>query len=181
MSLISVIWISIFAPGPSGMLNSFLEVISFGAWNPKDFLHDPLLAFPAVMLTSIWQGLGFQMIIILAGLQSIPKYLYEAAAVDGANKWNRFWHITLPQLRNTLIFVSLVTMILAFRLFDQVQIMTQGGPHNASTTVMYESVKAAFSRQQIGKGSAMTVLLFLIVLLLTFLQRMVIKQEKEIE
>lgn len=178
LSLISVVWILIYAPGPDGMLNSFLQLITFGHWQPRDFLHDPWLALPAIMLTSIWQGAGFQMVILLAGLQSIPEALYEAARIDGGSRWQHFWHITLPQLRNTLIFVMLVTTILAFRLFEQVQIMTHGGPRNATTTVMYEAVQAAFSRQQVARGAAITVIFFLMVLLVTVLQRRFTRQER---
>ncbi len=181
LSLVAVVWVLIFAPGANGMMNGMLEVVSLGTWTPRDFLHDPLLALPAIMLTSVWQGMGFQMVIILAGLQAIPQELYEAAAIDGASRWRQFWNVTLPQLRNTLIFVVLVTTILAFRLFDQVQIMTQGGPHNATTTAMYEAVQAAFARQQVAKGSAITVVLFVIVLLITWLQRRLLRQEREVE
>lgn len=180
LSLVAIVWVLIFAPGPNGMMNVLLEMLSFGYWQPRDFLHDQLLALPAIMLTSIWQGVGFQMVIILAGLQAIPAELYEAAAIDGASRLQQFWRVTLPQLRNTLIFVVLVTTILAFRLFDQVQIMTQGGPLNATTTAMFEAVQAAFARQQVAKGAAMTVVLFVIVLLITLLQRRIVKQEREI-
>ena len=176
LSLVAVVWVLIYAPGPDGMMNSLLRTLSLGAWTAKDFLHDPALALPAIMLTSLWQGAGFQMVILLAGLQSIPVELYEAAAMDGAGRWGRFWHVTLPQLRNTLIFTVLVTTILAFRLFDQVQIMTQGGPRNATTTVMFEAVQSAFGRQQVAKGAAMTVVLFLVVLAVTWLQRRVVRQ-----
>ena len=181
MSLVAVVWILIYSPGANGMMNAFLESVTFGFWEPKDFLHDPVLALPSIMLLSIWQGVGFQMVIILAGLQSIAPVLYEAAAIDGSNKWNQFLYITLPQLRNTLIFVILVTSILAFRLFDQVQIMTQGGPNRATTTVMYESVKAAFEQQKMAKGAAMTVVFFLIVLAITTVQRFLVKEERAIE
>jgi multiple sugar transport system permease protein len=178
LSLVAVVWILIYAPGPNGMMNALLHGISFGRLPPHDFLHDASLALPAIMLTSIWQGAGFQMIILLAGLQAIPRELYEAAAVDGAGTLQQFLHVTLPQLRNTLVFVVLVTTILAFRLFDQVQIMTQGGPGDASTTVMYEAVESAFSRQQVARGAAMTVVLFVIVLALTLLQRRWSGQER---
>lgn len=178
LSLVAVVWILIYAPGPNGMMNALLHGISFGRLPPHDFLHDASLALPAIMLTSIWQGAGFQMIILLAGLQAIPRELYEAAAVDGAGTLQQFLHVTLPQLRNTLVFVVLVTTILAFRLFDQVQIMTQGGPGDASTTVMYEAVESAFSRQQVARGAAMTVVLFVIVLVLTLLQRRWSGQER---
>jgi len=181
LSLVAVVWVLIFAPGPGGMMNAVLETLSLGAWTPRDFLHDPQFALPAIMLTSVWQGTGFQMVILLAGLQSIPRELYEAAKIDGASHWNQFRHVTLPQLRNTLIFVVLVTTILAFRLFDQVQIMTQGGPHDATTTAMYEAVQSAFERQQVARGSAITVVLFVIVLLITALQRRLLRQEREVK
>ncbi|MEW7992314.1 MAG: sugar ABC transporter permease [Candidatus Thiodiazotropha sp.] len=180
MSLVAVIWSLIYAPGPNGMMNAFLQWASFGLWEAKDFLHDPLLAMPAIMLLSIWQGVGFQMVILLAGLQGIPQTLYEAAALDGAGRWRQLLHITLPQLRNPLIFVILVTTILAFRLFDQVQIMTRGGPENATTTVIYETVQAAFARQQVALASAMTVVFFLLVLAITLLQRRFTHHQREV-
>ncbi|MES9829920.1 MAG: sugar ABC transporter permease [Candidatus Thiodiazotropha sp.] len=180
MSLVSVIWSLIYAPGPDGMMNAFLEWASFGLWEARDFLRDPLLALPAIMLLSVWQGVGFQMVILLAGLQAIPQSLYEAAALDGAGRWQRLRHITLPQLRNPLIFVMLITTILAFRLFDQVQIMTRGGPDNATTTVIYETVRSAFARQQVALASAMTVVFFLLVLAVTWLQRRYTHHEREL-
>jgi multiple sugar transport system permease protein len=158
MALVAVIWTIIYAPSANGMMNAVLESMTLGWWEPRDFLNDPELALPAIMLLSIWQGVGFQMVIILAGLQSISGSLYEAAAIDGSNRWNQFRYITVPQLRNTLIFVMLVTSILSFRLFDQVKIMTQGGPNGATTTVMYEAVKASFEQQKMAKGAAMTVI-----------------------
>ncbi|MEJ2452627.1 MAG: sugar ABC transporter permease [Candidatus Thiodiazotropha sp.] len=177
MSLVAVIWLLIYAPGPAGMMNQLLDLLSLGHWQPRDFLRDPALALPAIMLLSIWQGAGFQMVILLAGLQAIPLELHEAAALDGAGRWQRFLHVTLPQLRNPLIFVMLVTTILAFRLFDQVQIMTRGGPDNATTTMMFEMVQAVFTRQQVARASAMTVIFFLLVLLVTLVQRRLARQE----
>jgi multiple sugar transport system permease protein len=163
------------------MMNAFLDFVTFGLWEPQDFLNDPVLALPALMVLSIWQGVGFQMVIVLAGLQSIPTTLYEAAAIDGSNAWNQFRYVTLPQLRNTLIFVMLVTSILAFRLFDQIQIMTKGGPNDATTTVMYEAVKAAFDQQKMAKGAAMTVVFFIIVLAITITQRLLVKEDTAID
>jgi multiple sugar transport system permease protein len=180
MSLVAVIWSLIYAPGPNGMMNAFLTQASFGLWEARDFLRDPMLAFPGIMLLSIWQGVGFQMVILLAGLQSIPQTLYEAAALDGAGRRQQLIHITLPQLRNPLIFVMLITTILAFRLFDQVQIMTRGGPENTTTTVIYETVQAAFARQQVALASAMTVVFFLLVLAVTWLQRRFSHHEREV-
>ncbi len=133
---------------------------------------------PAIILLSIWQGVGFQMVIILAGLQAIPKSLYEAAQMDGANRWQQFRAVTLPGLRNTLIFVVMMTTILAFRLFDQVYILTQGGPENATTTVMYQAVSTAFDEADVGRAAAMTVVLFVIVLALTLLQRRILREDR---
>jgi multiple sugar transport system permease protein len=172
LSLVAVVWILVYAPGPDGPMNAFLSAASFGAWEPRDFLHDPHWALPAILLTSVWQGVGFQMVILLAGLQAIPRELHEAAAVDGAGPLSRFRHVTLPQLGPTISFVVLVTTILAFRLFDQVQVMTRGGPDDASTTMMYEAVTTTFRRRQVAAGSAMTVVLFSFVLALSLLRRL---------
>ncbi|MFW6168979.1 MAG: carbohydrate ABC transporter permease [Planctomycetota bacterium] len=180
MALVAIVWELVYAPGPTGTLNSFLDVVTLGWWEPRAFLHDPFWALPAIMVLSIWQGLGFQMVILLAGLQGIPEQLYEAASIDGAGKVSQFFHVTLPQLRNPLIFVVLLTCILAFRVFDQVQILTQGGPHDATTTVMYEAVTTAFSRQQVARASAMTVVFFVIVLSITLVQRILVREEREV-
>ncbi len=165
LSLVSVVWVLMFAPGPNGFLNGLLGALTLGEWVPKDFLRDPMLALPSIMVTSVWQGAGFQVVLLLAGLQAISHELYEAAQIDGAGPWQRFLHITVPQLSNTLTFVVVVTTILSFRLFDQVRIMTKGGPLDATTTVMFEAVRAAFDRQQLARGTAMTVVLFSVVLL----------------
>ncbi|MGD2063929.1 MAG: sugar ABC transporter permease [Nitrospirota bacterium] len=176
MALVAVVWVLIYAPGPEGTMNAFLRSVTAGGWAPRDFLHDPVWAMPALMLLSIWQGVGFQMVVLLAGLQAIPGELYEAAAVDGAGPWGRFWHVTLPGLRNPLIFVAVVTAILAFRLFDQVRIMTRGGPNGATTTVIFEAVVAAFDRQEVARGAAMTVLFFCIVVVITSVQRRLLRE-----
>jgi multiple sugar transport system permease protein len=180
MALVAVVWELIYAPGPSGPLNAVLEAATFGAATPQDFLHDRMLALPAIMFMSIWQGVGFQMVVLLAGLQEIPSELYEAAATEQAGRWSQFWHVTLPQLRNPLVFTALVTTILAFRVFDQVQIMTQGGPVDATTTVMFEAVRAVFDRQQVAQASAMTVVFFVMVLVVALVQRVLVRQRREV-
>jgi multiple sugar transport system permease protein len=180
MALLSVVWNLIYAPGPQGLANAVLHAASFGRLGPVDFLHDPVLALPSIMVMSIWQGIGFQMVVLLAGLQAIPPALHEAAALDGAGRFRRLVHVTLPGLRNPLIFTVLVTTILAFRVFDQVQIMTRGGPIDATTTVMYEAVQASFQRQQVAQASAMTVVFFVVVLVLTGIQRALVRQESEV-
>jgi multiple sugar transport system permease protein len=162
------------------MLNAVLDLVSFGHLGPYDWLGNPSIALPSIIGLSIWQGVGFQMIIILAGLQGIPKSLYEAAAIDKAGRWQQFLHVTLPGLRNTLIFVVTVTTILAFRLFDQVYILTKGGPNEATTTVMYQAVTTAFDENNVGRGAAITVVFFAIVLTITLVQRLLLREEREV-
>ena len=178
LSLIAVVWILIYSPDANGLMNRVLRILSLGHWQTKDFLHDPLWALPAIMLTSIWQGVGLQMVVLLAALQAIPAELYEAATIDGARAWQRFRHVSLPQLRNALVFVVIVTTILAFRVFDQVRIMTQGGPENHSATVVFAAVQAAFDRAQVSRGMAMSVVFFLVVLAITLVQRKLLKQTR---
>jgi len=184
MALVAVVWQLLYAPATEqgmGLVPAFLETVTFGAWDPAtEILRHPYTALPAIIVLSIWQGVGFQMVILLAGLQAIPDTLYEAAAIDKAGTWAQFRHVTLPQLRNPLIFVALVTTILSFRLFDQVQILTQGGPFDATTTVMYEAYDAAYVRGQVGRAAAMTVVFFLVVLGIMLVQRRIIREEKEI-
>ena len=170
MSLVAVVWILFFAPSDLGLFNALLKTITLGHWESIDFLRTPGYAFAAVVTTSIWQGVGFQMIIILAGLQAVPRYLYEAATLDGATTWQQFCYVTLPQIKLTLLFVALVTTILAFRLFDQVRIMTSGGPHDTTTTVILEAVNSAFDQQKVAQASAMTVIFFLAVLIISICQ-----------
>ena len=178
LSLIAVVWILIYSPDANGLMNHVLQVMSLGHWEAKDFLHDPLWALPAIMLTSIWQGVGLQMVVLLAALQAIPAELYEAATIDGARAWQRFRHVSLPQLRNALVFVVIVTTILAFRVFDQVRIMTQGGPEDHSATVVFAAVQAAFDRAQVSRGMAMSVVFFLLVLVITLVQRKLLRQAR---
>lgn len=180
MALVAVIWKVIYTRGELGLLNSVLETVSFGLIPAQDWLGNPRTALLAIIIMSIWQGAGLQMVILLAGLQGIPGELYEAAALDKAGPWQRFRHVTLPGLRNTLIFVAMVTTILSFRVFDQVYIMTGGGPQDATTTVMYQAVTTAFTANNVGRASAITVLFFLIVLTITLVQRRVLREEREI-
>jgi multiple sugar transport system permease protein len=175
MAVAATIWLLLYSP-ERGLVNGFLRFISFGALE-SNWLDSTTMALPAIILMSMWQGAGFQMVILLAGLQDIPEELYEAASIDGATKWEQFRFVTLPQLRNTLLFVVTVTSILAFRLFDQVWVMTRGAPLGNTRTMMLEMVETGFERQQIARGSAIAVIFFLIVLTLTVLQRLVIKED----
>ena len=180
MALVAVVWTLILARDELGMLNAVIDLISFGTLGPYDWLGDPKTALLSIAIMSIWAGAGFQMVIILAGLQGIPTSLYEAASIDKAGKWQQFLNVTVPSLKNTLIFVVMITTLFSLRLFDQVYIMTQGGPENSTSTVMYQAVTSAFVANNVGKGSAMTVVFVIIILIITLIQRRILREEREI-
>jgi len=180
MVVVAVIWFFLYNPGV-GTINAFLKAVSFGRLGPFNWLGDPKLAFPAIMLLSIWQGVGFQMVIFLAGLQEIPAELYEAAEVDGCNEVQKFLFVTLPQLRNTIIFVIVTTTILAFQLFTQVHVMTGGGPGEATMTTILHAVREGRYQLRAGYASAITVVFFLIVLAVSLAQRAVMREERAVE
>ena len=179
MVVVAIIWTFLYNPG-EGLINAFIQTVSFGRLGPYDWLTTTRLAFPAIMLLSIWQGVGFQMVIYLAGLQGIPDELYEAAQVDGANRWQQFWNVTLPQLRNTTIFVVIATTILAFKLFDQVWVMTRGGPEMATMTTMIKVYREGFRQLKVGYASAISIVFFLIVLGVSLLQRVFLREERTV-
>lgn len=178
MVVVAIVWTFLY--NQNGLINSFLQSVSFGALGPYDWLRNTKLVFPAIMVLSIWQGAGFQMVIYLAGLQEIPADLYEAAEVDGANKIQQFLYVTLPQLRNTTIFVVVATTILAFKLFDQVKVMTNGGPQNASMTTMVYIIDQGWGQLKVGYASAVSVVFFIIVLFVSLLQRRFLREERQV-
>lgn len=181
MALVAVIWRLILARSDQGMLNSALDAVSFGNWGAFDWLGDSATAMISIIILSIWQGVGFQMVILLAGLQQIPGELYEAAELDRASRWQQFRHVTLPGIRGTLVFVAMLTSVLSFRVFDQVYVLVKGGGLNedAARTVMYQAVTTAFDQNNIGQASAITVVFFLIVVVLTLIQRRVVRPDNE--
>lgn len=181
MALVAVIWRLILTRSEGGLLNSLVHLLTFGQVEAQDWLGNPATALPSIILLSIWQGVGFQMIILLAGLQEIPQERYEAAQLDRANRWQQFLYVTLPGLRNTLIFVVLLTSILAFRVYDQVYILiTSGGANKTATqTVLYQATTSVFDQNNLGRASAITVVFFAIVLGITIIQRRLIRQESE--
>jgi len=176
MVVVAIVWTLLF--NPDGIINSFLRLVSLGTISEVRWLQDPNLAMPAVMIMSIWQSVGFQMVIFLAGLQEIPESLYEAGALDGANAWQQFRFITLPQLRNTIVFVVVTTTILSFRLYTQVEVMTQGGPNGATNTMVRQMIETGFGKLQIGSASTIAVVFLAIVLTVSLVQRRFITSER---
>lgn len=170
MVIVCVIWSTLYQ-FPTGPLNSLLQGLTFGLAGPVDWLGDSAWSMPALVLLSAWQAYGFQMIVYLAGLQNISPELYDAAKIDGANAWQRFWHITMPGLKQTHVFVILITTIQAFKLFTQVNILTQGGPDGRTDTVVHYMIHSGFVEQKVGYASAVSIILFVIVLAVSLVQR----------
>lgn len=163
---VSLIWKWLLNP-QYGLVNFALGAI--GIKGPG-WLFDPAWAMTGVILTSVWKDIGFVTVIYLAGLQDIPEPLYEAAALDGATPWQQFWSITFPMLAPTTFFVTTISLISSFQVFDQVWIMTQGGPAGA-TSVMVELIyKNAFSYYKMGYASAISWVLFALIFAVTIAQ-----------
>jgi multiple sugar transport system permease protein len=176
---VSVIWFSLFQLG--GFFNTALSTLSFGLIDPVDWLGNPKTAMPSIVLMSAWQGFPFQMVVYLAGLQSINHDLYEAARLDGANRFNEFWHITMPGLLNTHILVVMTTTILAFKLFTQVELLTKGGPSGVTDTLVRFIYLTGFRQGKVGIAAAAAVIFFLIVLGISLVQRRLVKEERAVE
>lgn len=162
---IAVVWRFLLRPD-SGLINNVLRLV--GVDGP-DWLANPNLALPTVTAMVVWRQLGFQMVIFLAGLQAIPEELYEAAKVDGAGVWRRFLHVTLPSLRPTLLFASLIGTINLLFVFEEPFVMTKGGPLDSTTTVSF-SIFSQFGFGNYGYASAMSYTLFVAVVILSLLQ-----------
>lgn len=173
--VVSILWTYIYNPN-NGLLNSLLGSVGLG---PFKFLNDPKTVMLCIVILSAWQGCGFQMMIFLSGLQDIPQYLYEAAAVDGATKWHQFWHITIPGLKNITVFISLSIVVSAFQLIIQPMMMTAGGPQNSTMTIVYEIYQTGFKYNKMGYGSAMALVFTVMVLILTLIQNKITNKSNE--
>lgn len=173
--VVSILWKLMYRQ--DGLINSFIDAITFGAWNGVDWLGDQSTALPAIMVLSIWQAVGFHMVIWLAGLQTIPEELYEAARMDGANTWRQFTNVTWPGLRPTMIFVLITITIDALRLFVQIDVMTQGGPINATTTLVYHAVRVGYRQQEVGYGATISLIFFVLVLIIALVQRWLTREK----
>jgi multiple sugar transport system permease protein/raffinose/stachyose/melibiose transport system permease protein len=173
---LSYVWIMIFEPS-SGVLNQILSV--FGIPTPIYWLNDARLALPSVIFVTLWCDLGYNLVLIMAGLDAIPKMFYEAAHIDGANEMQVFFKITLPLLVRTMLFVSIMTCISYFQVFAQVQIMTGGRPDNASQVLAFAIYQNAFQYMRLGYASAMAVILLVLILIVSVFQLVSVKIDWE--
>ena len=163
---VAIVWRYLYHP-EYGLLNYLLGLVGIGAVN---WLGDPRWAMPAIIVMAVWKNFGYNMLIFIAGLQSIPSELYEAAELDGAGGWRQFRHVTLPMLAPTFFFVGVVTMIGYFQLFAEPYVMTAGGPLKATTSLVLFMYEEGFRWWRMGFAAALAFVLFLIILLWTAVQ-----------
>ncbi len=171
----ATIWMFFFTPD-YGLWNTFLQ--RFGYSGPQNWTGNPDLALIAIMIVAIWKNAGYYMIFYLAGMQSLPTDVYEAAVLDGANGWQMMWRITLPLLRRTTLFVSTIAFIGAFQMVDHIFVLTKGGPSRASTVLLYYLWQVRFENQDVGRAAALTVILIAFLLLFT-VTNFVLSERKE--
>ena len=163
MTAVSMIWLMMLDPN-YGFVNKFLRLLGSSG---HEWLFDPKLALGCLIFVNVWKNIGYCMLIYLAGINSIPEALYEAATVDGAGEATRLFRITLPMVRPVAFFVFITTMVDAFKTFEQVQIMTRGDPVYSTTTIVHQIYVYGFNEFRMGYAAAMAVVLLAIVMLLT--------------
>jgi multiple sugar transport system permease protein len=167
---IALIWSFIYTP-ESGLWNSFQSLL--GVAEPSPVLASPTLAMIGIAVTTVWWTIGFNFILYLAGLQDIPRELYEAAAVDGASQWQQIRSITIPLLSRTTTLVVLLQVIASLKIFDQVFLMTEGGPGQSTRVLLLLVTDTAFTDYRVGAASAASVLLFIVILMVTLVRQVV--------
>ena len=173
MTVVTVIWRTFFSSGSEGLFNTIAIALGGKAQN---LLQNADLAIPSIAVMSIWQCLGMQMIIMLGGLQFIPEELYEAGTIDGANSWQQFIYITIPQLKNTLVYVFISNTIYSLKLFTQIYMLDDRLPKKV-TSLVYLMYDAGFNDKRVGYASALAVVFFIIVLLISLIQNKITERE----
>ncbi len=178
---VSVIWKWLYAGEKYGLINFFIMKLGF---QPVDWLASPAWTLPSIMIMSIWAGVGYNMILFLAGLQTIPQAMYEAAEIDGAGFWKQFSYITLPLLKPTIVFVTMMSFIFSFQVFEQVYIMTSGqggigGVLNSALTIVAYLYDKGFTKFRMGYASALAYIIFLLIFMLTMINKRLMKNNVE--
>lgn len=164
--IVATVWLYVVQP-EFGPLNYMLSLVGIEG---EAWLRRSAWALPTLMLMTVWRDLGYNMILFLAGLQNIPETYQEAASIDGANGWQQFWHITLPLLSPTTLFIMIVSVIRSFQVFTQIHVLTQGGPSDSTLALVYYIWQQGFRYYRAGYSSAIAVIFFLIILALSIAQ-----------
>lgn len=163
---IGIVWAYIFDP----RFGLFAEMLSWVGLRSPDWLNRPEWAMPAIIIVYVWKNLGFTTVIFLAGLQSIPQDLYDAAKIDGANVWWRFWSVTLPMLSPIGFFLVVTSILSTFQSFDIIRVMTRGGPVDATNTLIYYVYEQGFVAFNAGRSAAAALVLFVMMMIITLIQ-----------
>ena len=166
---VAVVWRYLYHPA-HGLLNLFLSWFGVA---PIDWLGNPAIAMPAIIILAVWKNFGYNMLIFIAGLQNIPDDLYEAARIDGAGAWGQFVDITIPMLAPTTVFVVMITIIGYFQLFAEPYVMTEGGPMNATTSIVLMMYEQGFRWWNMGFAAAIAFVLFVVILFFSLVQMLI--------
>ena len=177
VTIVTLIWRFVLAPD-AGLMGELAQALGVA---PIPFLSHPDLTLPALAITTIWWSIGLPMMLFLAGLQQIPRDIYEAAALDRAGRWTTFWKVTLPSLRRTVILVVMLQTAAQLQLFGQSQLLTAGGPSGASRTIVLYIFETAFGRWELGYATAAAEILFVLILGITLVQYWAISRNQEAE
>jgi len=164
--VVALLWLWMLDP-TLGIVNAFLEFVGIGR---QPFLGSPDQAIASIAGINIWRHMGYTALLVFAGLQTIPQDMYEAAAIDGASEWRAFWSITLPLLRPVMVFVLVITVIGSFQVFDTIAVTTTGGPANATRVIVWYIFEFAFQRFDMGYATTISIALFLILIVITYIQ-----------
>ncbi len=173
--VVSTVWKVMYNTN-NGLINSVLQTFGLPG---QPWLTSPTLALPSLIIMGTWKEVGFSMLVLLGGLNNIPAELYEAANIDGARAWNRFWKVTLPLLRRPMLFVVVLSTINAFKVFTPVYLMTLGGPLDSTQTAVYYVFQTSFQYFKLGYGSALSFLVLALVLVFTFAQFRLLRTDVE--
>src|SRR6185503_1535828 len=171
---VAIVWRYLYQP-QYGLVNAML--VKFGIQR-VDWLGDPHSALPAILVLAVWKNFGYNLLIFVAGLQNVPKELHEAAQLDGANGWQRFVHVTLPELAPVSLFVSVTTAINYFQLFAEPYVMTQGGPLKSTTSLVLLMYEQGFRWWRLGYAAALAFILFAVILAATAVQMRLQQRER---
>jgi multiple sugar transport system permease protein len=174
VTIVALIWRMVFIP-EGGLIAQMRALFGGG---PINFLNSEALALPAIAVTTIWWCLGLPMMLFLAALQQVPREIYEAAALDRTSRWRTLWRITLPSIRRTMLLVVVMQVILQFQLFGQAQLMTLGGPNNASRPIVLWIYETGFRRWDLGYAAAASQVLFIMILVAAALQFRIARQRE---
>jgi multiple sugar transport system permease protein len=176
-SVIGLIFLAVLGASDAGLVNTFLGYLGI---SPIPFLLDAGWAMPSVVFATLWWTVGFNMLILLAGLQGIPDEINDAAKVDGAGEIQRFFRITLPMLRRSLMLVTILTVISSFQVFGQIDVMTKGGPGGQTRSIVYYIFERSFQQYQLGYGSAIAFILFAVLFVLSISQLRLFSREDDV-